>query len=157
MKYMGTLIAVTNLEKSKKFYRDVLGLTITTEHGPNVTFNGCIVLHVLDNWVKTINSEYVMFDNRASEMYFETERFDDIILRLDTFGIEYVHRPLMHHWGQRVVRFYDPDKHIIEVGEAIETVILRFAKNGMTVEEIAEKMKMQPDFIRRVLEKHNGN
>lgn len=157
MKYMGTLIAVKNLEKSKKFYRDVLGLKITTEQGPNITFNGCIVLHAMEDWVKAINSDYVMFDNRASEMYFETERFDDILMRLDTFGIEYVHKPMMHHWGQRIVRFYDPDRHIIEVGEAIETVILRFAKAGLTVEEIAAKMKMQPDFIRKVLDRYNGN
>ena len=99
MKYMGTLIAVTDLEKSKAFYRDVLGLKITTDFGPNVTFNGCVVLQTLETWVDFIKSKYVMFDNRACELYFETEDFDNIVSRLNSFGIEYVHKPIMHRWG----------------------------------------------------------
>ena len=151
MKYMGTLIAVTDLEKSRQFYRDVLGLKITTDYGPNVTFNGCIVLQTLDTWVDFIKSDYVMFDNRASELYFETNNFDEIVLRLNTSGIEFVHKPIMHRWGQRVVRFYDPDKHIIEIGEAISMVVKRFAAEGMNAEQIAERMEMTVEFVRRCL------
>ncbi len=151
MKFMGTLIAVTDLGKSRKFYRDILGLTITTDHEPTVTFNGCIVLQKMDSWIDSIQSKYVMFDNRASEMYFETENFDDIILRLDTFGIKYVHKPVMRGWGQRIVRFYDPDHHIIEVGEAIETVMRRFADKGMNAEQIAKRMKLNVDFVKKCL------
>ena len=29
---------------------------------------------------------------------------------------EYVNVPMTHSWGQRVVRFYDPDGNLIEVG-----------------------------------------
>lgn len=151
MKYMGTLIAVTDLKKSKRFYRDVLGLKITTDYGPNVTFNGCIVLQTMETWVDFIKSDYVMFDNRASELYFETDKFDELVLRLNTFGIEYVHKPVTRHWGQRVVRFYDPDKHIIEVGEAIGMVVKRFAAEGMNEEQIAERMKMTVEFVRECL------
>ena len=157
MIFMGTLIAVTDLDKSRKFYRDVLGLTITTDHGPNVTFNGCIVLQTMDSWIEVIKSQYVMFDNRASEMYFETKEFDSLIARLDAFGTEYVHRPIMRHWGQRVVRFFDPDHHIIEVGEAIVTVMQRFAAEGMNVEQIAERMKMNVDFVRNCLGEKGEN
>ena len=157
MIFMGTLIAVTDLDKSRKFYRDILGLRITTDHGPNVTFNGCIVLQTLASWMEVIKSGYVMFDNRASEMYFETEDFDSLILRLDTFWIEYVHKPLMRHWGQRVVRFYDPDRHIIEVGESIVTVMRRFANEGMNIEQIAERMKLNADFVRKCLEEKGDN
>lgn len=39
-----------------------------------------------------------------------------------------------------MVRFYDPDKHIIEVGENMKFVCKRFADSGMTNEEIAERM-----------------
>jgi len=28
----------------------------------------------------------------------------------------------MEPWGQRVIRFYDPDMHIVEVGESLESV-----------------------------------
>jgi hypothetical protein len=32
--------------------------------------------------------------------------------------VEYVHPLREQPWRQRVVRFYDPDHHIIEVGES---------------------------------------
>lgn len=151
MQYMGTLIAVTDLEKSRRFYHDVLGLTITTDFGPNVTFNGCIVLQTMETWVDFIKSDYVMFDNRASELYFETDKFDEMMQRLDSAGVEFVHRPIVHRWGQKAVRFYDPDKHIIEIGEKISEVAKRFAAEGMNEDQIAERMDMTVDFVRRCL------
>ena len=33
--------------------------------------------------------------------------------------VQYVNRPMTHSWGQRVVRFYDPDGNLIEVGTPI--------------------------------------
>ncbi|KJR47530.1 Lactoylglutation lyase [Desulfosporosinus sp. I2] len=49
-------------------------------------------------------------------MYFEEVDFDGFILKInDIADINYVHPIVEHSWGQRVVRFYDPDKHIIEV------------------------------------------
>lgn len=44
-----------------------------------------------------------------------------------------------HGWGQRVIRFYDPDGHIIEVGEDMKMVINRFLDSGMTMEEVSKK------------------
>ena len=151
MQYMGTLIAVTDLDKSRAFYRDVLGLTITTDFGPNVTFNGCIVLQTMETWIDFIKSDYVMFDNRAAELYFETDNFDEILQRLESAKTEFVHPPLIHRWGQKVVRFYDPDKHIIEIGEKISSVAKRFAAEGMSAEQIAKRMGMTVDFVRRCL------
>ena len=55
-------------------------------------------------------------------------------------GVEYVHAPKEHRWGQRVVRFYDPDRHIIEVGEEIAAVARRFYDRGMTPAQIAQRM-----------------
>ena len=45
-----------------------------------------------------------------------------------------------HDWGQRVARFYDPDGHLIEVGEDMGMVIRRFLASGMTMEEVSVKM-----------------
>jgi len=39
-----------------------------------------------------------------------------------------------------VIRFYDLDGHIIEVGEDMKMVIKRFLASGMTMEEISMKM-----------------
>ena len=43
MKYTSTLLAVTDMEKSKQFYHDVLGLDIVADFGANVTLTGGVV------------------------------------------------------------------------------------------------------------------
>ena len=71
MKYTGTLIAVTDMEKSKAFYRDVLGLAVTADFGANVTLAGVVVLQTMETWKELIQSDEITLDNRASELYFE--------------------------------------------------------------------------------------
>ena len=61
--------------------------------------------------------------------------------------MEYVHPVIEHSWGQRVVRFYDPDKHIIEVGENMQAVTRRFLANGMTPEHVAQRMDVPLSYI----------
>ena len=58
-----------------------------------------------------------------------------------------------HRWGQRVVRFYDPDKHIIEVGEKLDAVVQRFIDSGLSAEETAVRMDIPVDFVLSCLEK----
>lgn len=57
--------------------------------------------------------------------------------------------------GQRVVRFYDPGKHIIEVGEKMEAVILRFVEQGLSVEDIAIRMDVPIDYVNSFLNGKN--
>ena len=45
------------------------------------------------------------------------------------------------------MRFYDPDGHIIEVGENIQSVCRRFADSGMTPEQIAVRMDVPPEAV----------
>ena len=40
MRYTSTLIAVSDIEKSKQFYHDVLGLDVIADFGANVTLTG---------------------------------------------------------------------------------------------------------------------
>ena len=47
-----------------------------------------------------------------------------------------------------MVRFYDPDGHIIEVGEAMETVVKRFRDSGMTDGQVAERMDVPLEYVR---------
>ena len=64
--------------------------------------------------------------------------------RLDDseYSIEYLNRCKEHDWGQRVIRIYDLDRHMIEIGESMEYVARRFLDNGMTVEQVAEKTQL---------------
>ena len=55
-------------------------------------------------------------------------------------NIECLGEVIEHSWGQRVIRFYDLDGHIIEVGENMKMVIKRFLASGMTIDEVSVKM-----------------
>lgn len=153
MKYTGTLIAVTDMERSKKFYNDVLGLTVTADFGANVTLDGGVVLQTMETWKELIQSDEIALNNRAGELYFEETDMDAFLSHLQNCGVSYVHPPLEHSWGQRAVRFYDPDHHIIEVGEDITMVVKRFAARNMTAAQIAKRMDVPEDFVRQSLEK----
>ena len=73
--------------------------------------------------------------------------FDGFIEKLKGCDVEYVHPVVEHSWGQRVVRLYDPDRHIFEVGEDMKVVCRRFLDSGMTPEEVAKRMDVPMKFI----------
>ena len=146
-KYTSALIAVSDMEKSKQFYHDVLGMNVVADFGANVTLDGGIVLQTLDTWTSFIRTDKVVLPNNAGELYFEDEDMDAFCGHLKQFDICYVHPLLEHRWGQRIVRFYDPDKHIIEVGEKLDAVILRFLEQGLSAEETAVRMDIPVDFV----------
>lgn len=110
------------------------------DFGANKTLTGGLALQTLESWQELIETDDVIFGSHNTELYFEEDHFDKFIENLKTCEVEYVHAVKEHAWGQRVVRFYDPDKHVIEVGEALKTVCKRFLDRGMTPEQVAERM-----------------
>lgn len=153
MKYKGTLIAVKNMNKSKQFYNDVLGLGVLDDFGSNVILNGGVFLQTVDSWQGFIGDKNIILSNNASELYFEEAHMDIFLKHLKNLDITYVHPPIEHSWGQRVVRFYDLDCHIIEVGEDICMVVKRFADSGMTVEQVAKRMDVSVTYVEKCLKK----
>lgn len=152
MNYMSTLIAVKDMEKSKRFYKEVLGLQVVADFGANVTLEGGIALQTLESWQEFIHHRPVTFSNHASELYFEESDMDGFVAHLEKFAIVYVHPLFTHRWGQRVVRFYDLDHHIIEVGEDMVMVVKRFAQSGMTQAQIAARMDVPLDYVQDCLQ-----
>lgn len=153
MKYTSTLIAVKDMDISKQFYHNVLGLNLVANFGANVTLDGGIVLQTLDTWKSFIRMYNVTLPNNAGELYFEEDDMDAFCNHLKSFDICYVHELYEHRWGQRVIRFYDPDKHIIEVGEKLDAVVLRFIEQGLSPEQTAVRMDIPLDFVLSCLNK----
>jgi Lactoylglutathione lyase and related lyases len=154
MKYASTLIAVRDMEKSRQFYHSILGLDIISDFGANVALTGGISLQTVDTWKDFIHkrSEEIVFQNNAVELYFEEDDIDAFVSKLSAVeDLEYVHPLFEHPWGQRVVRFYDPDKHIIEVGENMVMVVRKFIGGGLSVQETASRMDVPADYVRSCL------
>ncbi|NMB92853.1 MAG: glyoxalase, partial [Flexilinea flocculi] len=63
MLYKGTLIAVTDMERSKKFYHDVLNMNVVNDFGANVELEHGLYLQEKETWVKFINNKAVHFQH----------------------------------------------------------------------------------------------
>lgn len=156
MKYTSTLLVVKDLKIAIRFYQDILGLEVTADFGANVALTGGIALQSLESWKGFIDKqdEDLHFRNNVSELYFEEDDIQGFASRLSQRDdIDYVHPLLEHSWGQRVVRFYDPDSHIIEVGETLTAVIKRFLQSGLSIEETARRMDVPISFVRSSLDR----
>ena len=151
MQYKGTLIAVTDMERSKRFYHDVLNMNVIADFGANVQLDHGLFLQAIDTWAKFINNKEVLFHHNAGELYFEEQDMETFLRKLQETEIEYVHKPIEHHWGQRAVRFYDPDQHIIEVGEDMMMVVKRFINLGMSIEQVAAHMDVPVSYVQECL------
>lgn len=149
--YKGNLIAVKNIEESKKFYQEILGMKIVGDFGANVQLNGGLFLQTLDTWKSFINGKTVSMNHNAGELYFEVSNIAMFCKNLQAHPIEYVHELIEHRWGQRVVRFYDPDHNIIEVAEDIAIVVKRFFSSGMTEAQVAKRMDVPLDYVKECL------
>ena len=144
MKFISPLIVVSK----------VLGLDVELDFGENVTLTGGIVLQTKDSWPTLIHKSKneIFFGANNSELYFEENDFDNFILKLKQIpNISYVHPVIEHSWGQRVVRFYDPDKHIIEVAENLTKVVQKFLNECMSAETIAMRMDVTVDYVKSCL------
>ncbi len=117
MKLKNVLIVTKDIEKSKKFYHDVFGLDMILDNDGNMILTEGLVLQDEAIWRKFIERGIIQ-KNNAAELYFEEKDIEGFVEKLESLypDIEYVNKLMTHSWGQKVVRFYDPDGNLIEVG-----------------------------------------
>ena len=117
MKLKNILIVVKDIEKSRKFYYDLFGMDLVLDNDGNMILTEGIVLQDEKIWKKFLDRDIVP-KNNACELYFEEQDIESFIEKLERLypSIEYVNHLMTHSWGQRVIRFYDLDGNLIEVG-----------------------------------------
>lgn len=120
MRLRNFLITVKDIERSKRFYHDLFGLNVLVDFDGNVILTDGLVLQDAAVWEKFIGKE-IISKNNSCELYFEEEDIEGFVEKLERLypETEYVNRLMTHSWGQKVVRFYDPDGNLIEVGTPI--------------------------------------
>ncbi len=116
MKLKNILIVVSDIEKSKKFYKDLFGLEVVLDGEENVILTEGLVLQDKAVWEKYLERE-VRAENNATELYFEESDIETFVEKLDSYNppVKYVTKLMEYSWGQKVVRFYDLDGNLIEV------------------------------------------
>ena len=117
MKLKNILIVVKDIEKSRKFYHDLFDIDLMLDNDGNMILTEGLVLQDEKIWKSFLDRDIVPKSN-SCELYFEEQDIESFIEKLERLypSIEYVNRLMTHSWGQRVIRFYDLDGNLIEVG-----------------------------------------
>lgn len=117
MKLKNILIVVKDIERSKKFYHDLFGLNTILDSEGNMILTEGLVLQDEEIWKNFLGKDIIP-ENNSCELYFEETDIEGFIEKLEKLypSIQYVNRLMVHSWGQKVVRFYDLDGNLIEVG-----------------------------------------
>lgn len=156
MKFSGCLYVVEDAERTKAFYKELFGIRVIQDFGANFTMTGGISFQTKDSWMKFIHKEAseIRFGGNDAEIYFETEDIESFMKKCENHpDIVFVHEFQEHDWGQKAVRFYDPDYHIIEVAEAMDELVKRLKGEGLSIEEISDKTMLSVKMIQRILKK----
>lgn len=120
MKLKNVLIVVKDVERSRKFYHDLFGLDVVLDQDGNLILTEGLVLQEERIWKMFLGKD-VIPENNACELYFEETDLEAFVRKLETLypSVRYVNRLMTHSWGQKVIRFYDLDGNLIEVGTPV--------------------------------------
>lgn len=149
MKFISPLITVRDMKTAREFYETVLGQEVLHDFGANIAFKSGLSLHDRTHYAGLIGRDETSIASKPCDMelYFEEDDLEKVERALDERNTEYLHRIFEQPWHQRCIRFFDPDGHIVEVGESIEAVVRRLHAEGMSVEEISRESLMPVEFI----------
>lgn len=153
------VLFVKDADVSTKFYTDVLGFTVIMDNGgANITFKeGFTVWQI---WEGNIISQTMGIDSITNnrnvsrfELCFETDDLDSIFKTLKDNNVRFLHEINTELWGQRTIRFYDPDGHLIEVGEEMSMFLKRiYEEEGRDLEATAKRTFMPLDALKHFVE-----
>ena len=137
MRLRNILIVVEDIEKSKKFYHDLFGLDVILDNEGNVILTEGLVLQEKTIWKKFLERD-IISESNSCELYFEEKNIEAFVEKLDNLypDVKYVNRLMTHSWGQKIVRFYDLDGNLIEVGTPMKEtdrmkMIISFRKHSV--------------------------
>jgi catechol 2,3-dioxygenase-like lactoylglutathione lyase family enzyme len=122
IRHVSTIVLVSDVDRSRAFYRDLLAQTVVADHGTIVMFEGGLVIHdgvnLLERTYRTPGAFPAGPRGKDSlDVYFETDELDHVYRLVCESGAAIIHGIEVQSWGQRVFRFHDPDGHIVEIGD----------------------------------------
>ena len=153
MKFICPLVVVENIQKSKEFYENVLEQKVKFDFGENVTFVGDFAIHQKDHFQKLIQDHPIQTKSNQFELYFEHDDIKSITQKIKKLGLEFVHEIVEQPWKQRVIRFYDYDYNLIEIGESMKYVAYRLSKENYSVEEICKITYLPKEVVEKNIQK----
>jgi catechol 2,3-dioxygenase-like lactoylglutathione lyase family enzyme len=152
IKFESAVVFVKDVAASRQFYEGLLEQEVFMDFGPNVSFaGGSFAIWQVDYAQETMLGKATgEVGHGEMEVYFESDEVEAVAKRFEEAAVKFVHPVREQPWGQRVVRVYDPDGHIVEVGEPIPAFVTRFLQEGMTIEQAAERTSVPAEGVREI-------
>jgi catechol 2,3-dioxygenase-like lactoylglutathione lyase family enzyme len=153
-KYHSAVIFVDDMQAARRFYEGILGQVVQTDHGGYVTYAG-FALWSSEKAGEAIFERRIPRGERGSgdmELYFETDDIDGSYESVLASGAGIIHAVRQEPWGQKTFRCYDPEGHIVEVGEPMRQVVQRMAAAGYPLEKVAEQTTLPMELILQIIE-----
>ena len=119
MKVKETVLFTMDKKETAEFYTNILGLRTIAEGDNHIEFEGNLIFADSDAWKAILGSHDITLGAHEALLCFEENNFDDFLERIKAYRLIYIHPE--GYEGLRMVRFYDPDMHMIEVQEALNT------------------------------------
>ncbi len=122
LKFINALVFVADMERAIGFYRDLLDQKIAQHHGDFVQLENGLALHLGRALETTMfgapSADGEPYGRGNLALYFEVEDIAAAFARIAP-AVGLIHPVQTQAWGQKVFRFYDPDGHIVEVGDPL--------------------------------------
>lgn len=156
MKYICPLIIVNDMQRARFFYEQLLHQKIKYDFGENITFEGDFALHLQSHYKQLIDNKEIKIGGNNFELYFEFDRMEEIVSDLKLNNVSFVHEIREQPWRQKVVRCYDPDQNIIEIGESMEHLCFRLSQEDKSIEEISKITYLPIDYIKESIKHYSA-
>jgi len=155
MKFICSLIVVDDVAKARNLYENILKQKVVADFGENVAFQG-FAIHKRDHYKALINDKPIVPGSNAFELYFEEDDLEKLAGELKAGGFEFVHDLREQPWKQKVLRFYDYDKNIIEVGERLEHTAYRLSLEGRSLEDISRITYLPVESVKAAIAEYSS-
>ena len=149
MKFRCVLVTVSDMERSREFYEKVLGQKVRYDFGENIEFHGGFAIHLRSHFQQLIDNNEIKTGANNFELYFEQDDLQKMEAELNNCGVKFVHKLREQPWRQKVMRFYDPDGNLIEIGESLAYLSYRLHRDGIGLEEVARITNMTVEFVKK--------
>ncbi len=150
LKLQSSVLITNKFDEMKHFYQSVLYQHIELDFGNCIGFkSGISIWELKPNYTisKSLGYTYSAKGNNNLELCFETDDFIETINELNFKSLSLIHDVIIENWGQKTIRFYDPDKNIIEIGESTRSFVRRFYNEGLSCTEITNRTSIPIEIV----------
>lgn len=150
MRCEGYMLVSKDIALAKKFYTDVVGATVALDLPTHVVFVEGFSLVLERNWLDfaELELENIVYSHHAGQLGFEVDDISAFVSKLEKLpSVQIMHQIKEHPWGRWAIRLYDPDGHVVEVGESMQVVVKRFLANGLSVKDVSLKTEFPEEYV----------